>query len=365
MKSIILHRIISRFLFISAFLVSVVPVVSGQKSFFKAIEKEDIKAVESYISKGIDPNSTFEKSFPKGSDNDKFVYPFVPLEYAVYTNHIKIVKLLIASQKSNPDYQINLNKAFGVSISVGNQELIRLLIDAGADINSVCEFCYGRAVIQIALEYSNFTLFHDLKNKGARIDVTDKTGRTLLHSVATTGNVSIAEELINANLDINSRDEDGATPVQFAAANGYLKLVKLFDLKGAVLSINENDGSGILINAVNGGNDTLVNYLLDKNFDVNSLSEDSWSPLLYACYNNNLPIVKTLIKKGADPNKANSDDEEPLLWAIWNKNIEMAKVLIDAGADLQIHDYRVYARKNIRDKGFLEYLDKKYTDAEG
>jgi ankyrin repeat protein len=353
-----------RFVVVLALLTCINLTISGQKSFFKAIKKGNLKVVSSYISKGIDPGATYAEILRDGVSNEEYTYSFSPLEYASWCNQIEVVKLLMADKEKIADYQNSLNKAFSSSISSENPELIRLLLDAGADVNARCQTCYGRAAVQIALEYSNFTLFNELVAKGARIDVSDNKGRTLLHSVATNGNISIAEELLKANLDINAPDEDGATPVLYAAANGNLQLFKLFEEKGADLEVKEKNGSDLLFNAVTGENDTLVSYLISKGFYVNNTNEDNLTPLLYACYINNMAIVRILVNAGADLNILSNDNESPLLLAIWNKNSEMARFILDAGAEL-IFDYKDLRRdviKYIKDESFIKYFDEKFKN---
>lgn len=336
--------------------------IFGQKQLFKAIYRGDIKSVRSYISKGIDPAASYSETLYDGFADKKYTYSFGPLEYAAWADQFEVVKLLMADKGKIGDYQNSLNKAFSSSISSDNMEMIRFLLDAGADVNARCQNCYGRAAIHIALEYENFDLFNELVKKGARLDVKDNKARTLLHSVATNGNTLIAAELLKANLDINARDEKGATPVSFAAANGFLRLFKFFEENGADLSLTENDGRNILMNAVVGENDTLVSYLIGKKIDVNIADKDNWSPLMYACNKNNLQIARTLINAGADVNIESNEGETPFVLSIYNKNSEMARVLMDSGADFMAYDFRPLAKKNIKDKDFLKYLDEKYKE---
>lgn len=353
-----------KFVVVSALLTCINLTLTGQKAFFKAIKNGNLKEVSSYISKGFDPYASYQETLYNGISGEKYTYSFGPLEYAAWCNKIEVVKLLMADKEKIADYQNSLNKAFSSSIHSENPELIRLLLDAGADVNSRCQTCYGRAAIQIALEYLNFDLFNELEAKGARLDVSDNMGRTLLHSVATNGNISIAEVLLNANLDINAPDEDGATPVLYAAANGHMQLLRIFEERGADLNVKEENGNDLLFNAVIGGNDTLVSYLISKGFYVNNTNEDNWTPLLYACYDNNLAIVKILVNAGADLNILSNKNESPLLHAIWNNNSEMARFIIDAGAEL-IFDYKDLRRdviKYIKDESFIKYFDEKFKD---
>ena len=128
----------------------------GQKKFYNAIRKGKIDAVSSYISKGGDLNESYEDFLYDPYYGEKNSYYFFPMEYAALFQQTEVLRLIMQHKENITDYQVCLNKAFGISISSGNMEILRLLLDAGADINSTCSTCYGQSAIQIALEYSNF-----------------------------------------------------------------------------------------------------------------------------------------------------------------------------------------------------------------
>ena len=334
----------------------------AQSKIFKAIRNGDIKFVSEYISKGNDLNVLYKASAIDEYSQNKISYSFEVLEYAATQGDEQIVKLLLNCKDRLSNFKASLNKAFAASISKGNKAVIKLLYDAGADINSVCQICYNQSAIQTALESSNFELFNYLQQNGANLNVHNSFGRTLLHSVAHTGSLEIARQLLEKGLDINIQDNDGATPLIYAAYNGDPEMFKLFVEKGATIAIRENDGTDVLMNAAEKGNLDIINYLLDKNCNINIMNNDKDTPLIYAVEEKQLLVVKLLISKGAVVNISNGKGETALLWAIWNDDVETAKLLIDNGADLKFMDYLKPAKKYIKDKTFINYLGEKLKE---
>jgi len=331
----------------------------SQSKIFKAVKNDDVKYVSEYISKGKDLNVVNNVKLFNEYDQKTEKYGYELFEYAANHGNEEIIKLLLGCKDRFTNYQTSLNKAFAASISNGKLEITKLLFNAGADINSVCNLCYGQTAIQIALEYSYFDIFSFLLKNGADLKVQNSDGRTLMHSVSHTGNIEVANILIDNDLDINARDNDGATPLMYAAINGKLDLFMFLVDKGANLSAIENDSSDVLMNAASGGNLDIVNYLLNKDFNVNYQNKDGDSPLLVATMDKQFQVVKLLIDKGADIDLPNKKDETALLWAIWNNDAETARILVDNGANLFYMDYLKPAKKYIKDKGFIKYLAEK------
>jgi ankyrin repeat protein len=339
--------------------------LQAQRNLFKSIHKGKTKAVSKYIAKGGDLNVSKELwSYDPIHDKDTSNF-FSPMECAALEEHTDILKLLIQHKEKINDYQKHLDNAFAESIASGNMEIIHLLLDAGADINAVCASCYEQAAIQIAMEYAYFDLVEELIKQGANVHVKSNMGRTPLHAVSHFNNVELAKKLIDSGLDVNAQDENGATPLHYAASNGEFEMFKLLEDNGADLNMVENEGFTLMMNAARGGNVEIINYLIEKGISVNSVSDEIWTPLLFACSENNYEAAEALLKRNAFVNVMNKDGETPLLWAIWNGNEELAKLIIERNIDvLETYDYRGPAKENIKNKEFLNYLDKKYQEWE-
>ncbi|GEM_PF-2975767 len=331
----------------------------SQSKIYKAVRNGDVQFVSDYIKSGQDLNVQYKATTVDEYNNEKISHTFDLLEYAANQGNEEIIKLLLGSKDLFSDFENSLNKAFAASISHGKIEIIKLFLDNGADIDSRCEVCYGQAAIQTALEYGYFDIFTYLFQNGAKLDVQNNYGRTLLHSIAHTGNTEIAKLLIEKGLGVNTQDVDGATPLIYAASNGEFEMFKLLLDKGAEPIMKENDGSDVLMSAVENGNPDIVNFLLEKYCDVNYKNNDNETPLIIASQAKKSNIVQLLITKGAEVNPANSKGETALLWAIWNDDVETAKLLIEKGADLTAMDYLKPAKKYVKDKSFVEYLKTK------
>jgi ankyrin repeat protein len=87
----------------------------------------------------------------------------------------------------------------------GNIEIIKLLIDAGLDVNSVNE--YGKSLINIAILNDN---------------------------------IELVKLLIEAGVDVNAVDSNGYCPLFYAIQNHYGHIIKLLIESGAHTNININ-----------------------------------------------------------------------------------------------------------------------------
>lgn len=345
------------------FIFILLPITShAQSNLFKAIEKGKTETISKYIAKGGDLNVSEEMELYDFYFEKDTSFVFYPMEYAALCEQADILKLFIQHKDKFTNYQKHLDNSFATSISSCKMEMIQMLLKEGVDINGVCESCYGQSAIQIAMEYSNFELVEELMQRGANLEVNSNMGRTLLHSVSHSNNIDLAKKLIESGLDVNAKDEDGATALHFAAGNGEFEMFKFLEENGADLNVIENKGFTLMMNAARSGNVELINYLIEKGISVNSVSDEIWTPFLFACMENHLEAAKTLLKRNAFVNVMNKDGETPLLWAIWNGNEELAKLIIERSIDvLDTYDYKEYARKNIKNKEFLLYIEKKYN----
>ncbi len=331
----------------------------SQGKIFSAIKKGDIQYISEYIAKGKDLNVTVKEFAKDDYTKKKISYSFEILEYAATHADESIISLFLNNKDRFNNFQVSLNKAFAASISGGNMKVIKLLLDSGADINAICQICYGQVAIQTALEYSNFELFNYLLQKGADLNVHNSFNRTLLHSVAHTHNSEAAKLLIEKGLDLNAVDNDGATPLIYAASNGDLAMFKLLIDNGAILMTKEFDNSDVLMSAVENNNLDLINFILDKGFDINQKNNDDDTPLIFAASSKQPQVVSLLISKGGDINHVNKKGETALLWAIWNNDVETARILIEKGADITFIDYLKPSKKYINDPVFIQYLKEK------
>jgi ankyrin repeat protein len=103
--------------------------------------------------------------------------------------------------------------ALHLAIAMGNRSIVKMLIDAGVDLEMLNE--------------------------------SDRSGtekETPLHCAASGGEVAIAEQLVAAGANVNARDKDQATPLHNAAAFENVRIARLLLEHGADPTLTDADG---------------------------------------------------------------------------------------------------------------------------
>jgi ankyrin repeat protein len=174
--------------------------------------------------------------------------------------------------------------------TVANVEMLELLLDGGADVESV-----------------------------------NVEGQTALMAVARTGNVEAARLLVNHGAEVNAAEGwGGQTALMWAAARKHPDMISFLLDKGA-----EVDRRAI-----------------DRNWErrvtseprVKEMQMGGFTALLYAVRENCLECVKRLLDAGADINKPDPDNISPLVLALLNMRFDIAKYLVERGADVNQWD---------------------------
>ncbi len=165
-----------------------------------------------------------------------------------------------------PDY--NQFSAFCYAVHKGSIELVKCLMDAGADLNA----------------------------KG-----TSGGWATALYETVIQGNLEMADYLIRAGADVNI----GHSPLAAAAKNSLVPgskrtpLVELLLGAGANLGVDEHDSS--LQSPLHELYDLkIVRMLLEAGADVSVKDKYGCTPLHYAACEDDLAVAKILLESGAD-----------------------------------------------------------------
>lgn len=248
--------------------------------------------IQALLARGADPNP------------GKNTYGDTPLSMAVqisaYDGNADVVRLLLESGADAAeryfDNGVTLLHLYYYSLLEGNSpsgdaaaspEIVRLLLVHGCDPSVTPEDdWFGGSILLWAMLSGapepgviSLLLEHD-----ASLAATGPGGATPLHFAPLAGSTGVAAVLLEHGADIAARDEDGETPLHYAMRSDAVGVARLLLERGADASAQNRDGNTPL-------------HLIARRYgrDTQARAE----------------IVALLIAYGADANATNSDGDTP------------------------------------------------------
>ncbi len=239
---------------------------------------------------------------------------------------------------------LNSNAFDGVTYAliekVDNETIKYLLSKKGNGVNKLTHD--GRTYIFWAAYKDNLEMMKYLVLKGAKTDVIDSHGYSVLNFAATTGqtNLKLYDFLFDMNANIrNEKNHDGANALLLVAP--YTKDFTLIDYlisKGASLDDNDKNGNGIFEYAAKGGNIDFLKTLIKKGVKKGK------NAIIFASQGlrrkkNTLKVYQFLESQGIKPNTIDEKGRNPLHSIAYNsKDIAIYKYFIDKGVDVNLQD---------------------------
>jgi len=236
----------------------------------------------------------------KGADVNVLNYDRqTPLHFAASSNHPDMAGLLLKNKA-----QLEIKDHWGRTPLVlgarerGGPELIKLLLDSGADANAV-----------------------------------DKFGGTALSLAAWRGKEEVVNILLNAGAEVPSHKHQAGMLLIQASSHGLENLFDKMVANGAELTQKLQSGGTLLHEAGGGDSIRIVNKLIGSGLDINQKDLYGWTPLHYAAKNGRHEVAAFLIKKGADINARSIMGQSPFNVAAEFKQTEVIDLLTTKGAD--------------------------------
>jgi ankyrin repeat protein len=207
-------------------------------------------------------------------------------------------------------------------------ELLRLLIDAGADPDQ--ETTSGESILSIASHVSDWTTVRLMLELGASPKPLE--WRPLMNSVILGDVEDIKRELIDVDLqDLHARDHWSRTPWLLAVCSGDIEKATLLRTAGASLDDRGRGEETCLQCALLSGNIEMLRFLLDVGFDVNLTDDRGRSALMHAAEEDSVSSVRLLLENGADVDAINHINDKAISYA---KSVDVVRLLVDSGADI-------------------------------
>ncbi len=216
----------------------------------EAIESEDKSAVQNILNKGINLSI-----IPEGKH-------FGYLTSAVIKGNIEIVKDLIShGAEINPACEKNIIcKPIIWAAENGDIEMLDLLINKGADVNSVGPYKFS--VLKYAIDKKQSNSIAVLLKNGADINQRDQFSISNFELAITKCPFGIIELMMEYSPDINANNfPEKFTPLMMASKIGRFNVVKYLIEKGANPNIKTKSGHTALDYAIYNKHDEVIAYL--------------------------------------------------------------------------------------------------------
>jgi len=343
---------------------------------FVALAKEgDLQAVHLFLRAGMAPDSEDREgalasqwAAAKGHREmleillDAGADPGKALLWAAAAGQREIVERLLALK---PD-RATIGQAMHNAADTAHTEMVRRLLDAGADPNTVGSRG-GTSALMEAASRANLATVALLLERGAEVNFkTDAAAVMALHKAVDASSSSpdaeeiarrlqVTTALLDKGADIDARERNMETwqpsPLLLAIQDRFTPLALLLIERGADVNIQTGDTGGgqrqvsALMEAAREGLPEVVSALLAKGARVDWRNEQGNTALLEAAdstrTNPNPEVARLLLAAGGDVNGRNADQRTALMLAArlpYFVEIEFVRHLLDHGAQLDAAD---------------------------
>jgi ankyrin repeat protein len=223
---------------------------------------------------------------------------------------------------TSPDVDVNVAEPDGSTALhwatyTVDHELVRALLDAGAQANIVNSF--GSSPLSEAIKLGDVELVRLLLDNGADPDSPNQDNQTALMLASNIGSLEIATLLIEHDAKVNEVEKfRGQTALMWAAAGNYPDIVELLIKHGAEVTLR----------AVH---DDWPRQMTSEP-RAQFRQTGGLTALLYATRSGCYRCAVAIVEAGADINQPNPDGVTPLINALDNRNFDIAMYLLDKGA---------------------------------
>jgi ankyrin repeat protein len=244
---------------------------------------------------------------------------------------------LEGQQWAAAEYLLAHGATLAASVTGRDEALLKLL-----ELEPVVKV--GTMTLVQTVDLPSPALFQAVLEQGARTDVADAGGNSLLMLAAKRHHVTALAALLAAGLDVNARNGAGETPLAMAAGKSEYELMVV----GIGLALGQDEASlmKLVFRPAQKSNESAATarrleaarLLLSAMADPNMADTRGDTALLEATRSGDAELVSLLIAAGAAVDARNSDGSAPLLHAAQFGLQEIAAILLEAEADATVTD---------------------------
>ena len=269
------------------------------------------------------------------------------IAFSIRDGDLAEVKRLLAATTKNfkHDNIEDIWQELGILVlfaaSEGRSEIVKALIDAGADVNVKNK--KGQTALIVATREGRSEVVKILLAAGANVNAKQNRYQTAFMVAVIENRPKIAKMLLAAGANVGARDGRNMTPLMVAASEGHTEFVQMLLAAGADVNLKDGNGSQTALSwAAQNGHSEVVKILLAAGADIKAgFRNGGLTALAKAATKGRSEIIKILLAAGADVNAVGSKSRfmiTPLMYAAKAGHLESVKVLIDAEVDVNAKD---------------------------
>lgn len=215
------------------------------------------------------------------------------------------------------DTNVFLNRDFWKSQPTVDD--IKAKIDKGTDIAQLNGYGFDAVVYAILEQVPNSTIKYMLSIPGNGVNKLTHDGRTYIFWGAYKGNIELMEYLLKQGAKTDITDDKGNTILNFAASTGQQN-TKVYDIclangNNLEKDLNSDGANALLLVAPYIKNNSLLEYFTSKELDINSTDKLGNGIFNYAAKSGNINLLESLISKGVNYKSLNKENGNAMLFA--------------------------------------------------
>jgi ankyrin repeat protein len=276
------------------------------------------------------------------------------LSYAIREEQFEMATLLIESGTNvNQPGTYGAPEALWTAVEVGSVDIVRMLIEKGADVNAVG--CEGSSLLMHAACFNQTDVMEYLIDNGADVNTKTSTGITPLIRACERGRHSAICFLLEKGADVTATARTGGTCLHALALSGNIHAAKKIIATGDVDARKAADfdqWTALHLAAIRPNADMMNLLLTNTNCNVNATDVMGRTALFHASRLGNVECIRVLATHGARADIKDRYGSPPVFAAVRKRHVKAAHILLDMWPDAihctdylesSLHDYALEA----------------------
>ena len=263
-----------------------------------------------------------------------------PLDRAVYHGRWRMVKLLITKGASLMEGD---QPPLAYAASIGNVAVVAWILESSLNSIEILG-SGGRSALSHAASVGSLPVLKLLLERGADVNSLDRRKRTPVSHAASTGRDAAIRLLVDHGARLEMADSAGRLPLSHAAEGGHTATTNLILSLARTNSPQSSDkffseSKILLACAIRGNNSGMAKVLLERGVALSPKDLDGKTPFWYAVDNEKVDIARLLLERGEDPNQVDAAGKPALVKAVLAGDTGLVSVLLAYDANVLQRDH--------------------------